>query len=150
MSLLSRIRSIFVGTKAGEKQLLPITEVLGIQAKVGDTPTHELASSSHQDLQVMLKCCEAEETNYWKQPAGRRACAAPFYFERVAILSRKAKDYATEVSICERWKAIADDYAGQSIVRDGMAALVHQGPRSVAILGRMDKARDLLARSPGR
>lgn len=150
MSLLSRIRSIFAGTKVGQEQLLPITEVLGIQAKVGDTPTHELASSSRHDLQVMLECCEAEEANYWKQPAGQRACAAPFYFERVAILSRKAKDYSTEVAVCERWKAIADDYAGQSIVRDGMAALVHQGPRSVAILGRMDKARDLLARGSGR
>lgn len=150
MSLLSRVRSIFAGTKASEQQLRPITEVLGIQAKVGDTPTHELASSSHQDLQVMLKCCEAEEANYWKQPAGDRCCAAPFYFERVAILVRKAKDYQTEIAICERWKAIADDYAGQASVRSGMGAKVHLGPRSVAILGRLEKARALLKRRSGR
>lgn len=119
---------------------------IGIQARVGDDPTYEIAISSAKDLAIMLRCCEAEEENYWSQRQGERLCAAPFYFERVAILSRKAKDYAFEIDICERWKAIADDYGAQPMVKAGTGAKVHKGPRSVAILHRVAKARTLHAR----
>lgn len=119
-------------------------DTLGLQAKVGETPTHDLAESGKNDPGIMKACCEAEAANYWKQPEGARACAAPYYFERLAILHRKAKDYSAEIEICEQWKVIIDDYTSQPMVRAGRAALMHKGPRSEAILGRLKKARELL------
>lgn len=150
MSLLNRMRSIGTGAKATGQPAATVAELLGIQAKVGSTPTYDLAHSERHDIAVMLECCDAEEANYWRQPAGDRLCAAPHYFERVAILCRKAKDYPAEIAICERWKAIAKDYGAQPMVKAGRAAKVHRGPRSVAILDRVKKARALKAKAAGR
>lgn len=119
-------------------------DTLDLQAKVGETPTHDLAESEKNDPAIMKACCQAESANYWKQPEGARACAAPYYFERLAILHRKAKDYSAEIEICEQWKVIIYDYKSQLMVISGRAALVHEGPRSVAILDRLNKARGLL------
>ncbi|HEN8706627.1 hypothetical protein A3L25_018400 [Pseudomonas putida] len=121
-------------------------DTLGLQAKVGETATYDLADSGKNDPEVMQACCEAESANYWKQPEGARICAAPYYFERLAILRRKVKDYSAEISICEQWKAIINDYKSQPMVKNGSAALVHKGGRSEAILARIKKARDLLKR----
>jgi len=115
-----------------------------LQAKVGETPTHDLAEPGKNNPEIMKACCEAEAAHYWNQPEGARICAAPYYFERLAILHRKAKDYPAEIAICEQWNAIIDDYSSQSMVRAGRAARAHKGPRSEAILGRLKKARELL------
>ncbi|MEE4463792.1 hypothetical protein V2S84_17080 [Azotobacter chroococcum] len=117
---------------------------MGAWACVDEKPTFAFATTHKHDLEMMLRCCDAEESTYWSQPQGRRLCAAPSYFERVAILSRKAKDYAGEVTICERWERIINDYIAQPMVIDGRAALVHKGPRSIAILARLPKAKELL------
>ena len=111
----------------------------GIQASVDGRPTHELASRK-DDLPVMLKCCDAEEENYWSQPAGSRFCAAPFFFERAAILLAKQKRFADEVSICDRWVSIAEDYSAQKAVISGLMAKIHLGPRPAAIAARRHKA----------
>ena len=115
-----------------------------MQAELDGTPTYELADQGKNDLQTMLDCCSAEVTSYWRQPEGERLCAAPYFFERAAILSRKAKDYAGEVQACESWKAIITDYKRQPMVKSRQAALVHKGPRSEAILARLPKAKELL------
>lgn len=112
--------------------------------EVNGIPAHELAETCKDDLEVMLACCLAEESSYWRQPEGERLCAAPFCFERAAILLRKAKEFSEEVSVCERWKAIANDYKRQPMVKARQAALVHKGPRSEAILARLTKAKELL------
>jgi hypothetical protein len=117
---------------------------MGILAQVGGKPTYELPESSKNNIDVMRLCCDAEESNYWSQVEGARICAAPFYFERVAILNRKNKDYTSEISVIDRWKAIIGDYKSQPMVRAGRAALVHMGPRSIAIAARLSKAKDLL------
>ncbi|WP_025126482.1 hypothetical protein [Pseudomonas sp. PH1b] len=119
-------------------------DALNLQTKVGETPTHDLAESGKHDPEIMKACCEAEAAGYWRQPEGTRICAAPYYFERLAILHRKAKDYASEIAICEQWKVIINDYKSQPMVKNGRAALVHKGPRSEAILARLKKARELL------
>ena len=115
-----------------------------MKPEVNGTPTYELAESGKHDLATMRACCAAEADSYWRQPEGERLCAAPYYFERVAILLRKAKDYTGEIDICERWKAIADDYRRQPMVKARQAALVHKGPRAEAILVRLKKAKELL------
>lgn len=118
-----------------------------LSAEVEGIPTYELAEPGKNDLKTMQACCEAESKNYWRQPEGSRLCAAPFYFERLAILCRRAKDYSGEVSICEQWKTIISDYKSQLIVLDGRAAQVHEGGRSEAIISRLKKARELSVRA---
>ncbi|WP_181295179.1 hypothetical protein [Pseudomonas sp. Q2-TVG4-2] len=111
---------------------------------VNGIPTYELAETGKHDLATMLACCAAEADSYWRQPEGERLCAAPYYFERAAILLRKSKDYSGEVAVCERWKAIANDYKRQPIVKARQAALAHEGPRAEAILARLKKAKGLV------
>lgn len=111
----------------------------GIQASVGGRPTFDLASQK-DDLSIMLKCCDAEEENYWSQPSGSRICAAPFFFERAAILLAKQKKFSDEVSICDRWARIAEDYSAQKNVISGLMAKNHLGPRPAAIAARRLRA----------
>ncbi|MDH0157369.1 hypothetical protein [Stutzerimonas stutzeri] len=115
-----------------------------MSAEVGGVATYEHAADGKDDLETMLRCCDAEEASYWEQCEGERFCAAPYFFQRVAILQRKAKNYAGEISACERWKAIANDYRRQPMVKARQAVLVHKGPRSEAILARLPKAKELL------
>ncbi len=114
----------------------------GAMPLVDGIPTHELADQKY-DIEIMLQCCDAEEENYWRQPGGRRLCAAPYYFMRAAILHRKLKEYAEEIAICKRWKAIAANYASQAIVKSGRAAQNHKGSGE-QITARIPKARELL------
>lgn len=139
----SATRSVLDAINAESENRISL-DTLGLQAKIGETATYDLANSGKNDPEIMQACCEAESANYWKQPEGSRICAAPYYFERLAILHRKAKDYSAEIAICEQWKAIINDYKSQPMVKSGRAALVHKGSRSESILTRMKKARDLL------
>lgn len=117
------------------------------QAIFEGVPTYEIADTSCNDLEAMMACCNAEEESYWSQRQGERLCAAPFYFERAAILSRKAQAYEAEIEICRRWKEIARDYASQPMVKAGHAAKVHLGPRSKAIKARYVKAKELASKA---
>lgn len=112
-------------------------------ASVEGKPTFAYATTHKDDIEMMIRCCESEESIYWSQSEGSRLCAAPYYFERVAILSHKARDYAGEVAICERWERIISDYMAQPMVIERRAAMVHKGPRSIAILARLPEAREL-------
>ena len=72
--------------------------------------------------------------------------AAPFYFERVAILSRKQKKYRQEVEYCERYIQAVDEFylaPGREHHAD-----VRIGPRYKAIHARLPKARELLIGNP--
>ena len=106
--------------------------------------TFDLAKDSKDDLDLMRRCAEAESEFYWSQPSGERLCAAPFYFLRVAILSKKAGDIAAEVEICEQWKAITKDYKSQPMVKSKEAALTHKGGASESILARLPRAKAAL------
>lgn len=102
--------------------------------------TWHLADEKH-DLEHMKRCCDAElET---MERAG--VVAAPYYFERVAILSRKAKNYVQEVEYCEKYiQSVKAYYAahGTSNVAD-----VRKGPRFRAIVARLSTARRLMVQS---
>lgn len=115
----------------------------GLQAMVDGVPTYHL-SNQKDNLDVMAKCAVAEIENYWNQTEGARLCAAPFFFERAAILYRKAKQHTDEVRICEAWVGIVDDYSQQDANK---YAQVHLGAKSQAILKRMPKALDLRAKA---
>lgn len=117
----------------------------GALAEVDGQPTYMLMHMKG-DLTVMQACMRAEIENYWRQPEGRRLSAAPSFFERVAILQRKARNYEAEIAACEEWLKIVDDYKNQDAVKNGTGAKVWMGARSRKIVDRLPKARELLQR----
>jgi hypothetical protein len=105
--------------------------------------TWEHAGDSKHDINVMKKCCDAEiET--WRKTGD---CPAPYYFWRVAVLSRKQKDYVQEVNYCERYL----DMLREGYSRDDMSfetALETRvlSARMCDIYERLPKAKALLAK----
>ena len=91
----------------------------------------------------MLRCCEAE----LKTMRVTGLVAAPYYIERVAILARKQKKYDLEVSICENYINNVESYYKD--IKDHTVADVRKGPRYQAIVKRLPKAKELLAKSHG-
>ena len=65
--------------------------------------------------------------------------ASPYYFERVAILSRKGKDYRQEIHYCETYIRLVEDYYAKRGT-EGIAD-VRKGPRFQAILARNSKGK---------
>ncbi len=117
-----------------------VAEVTGGANMVEGKHTWELAETKKDDIDYMKKCCYAE----LKTMETADLVAAPYYFERVAILSRKGKSYEQEVSFCERYIAAVEAYYERHGT-DGVAD-VRQGPRFQAIVKRLPKAKELLAR----
>lgn len=83
----------FIGRPWGEI----VSELTGGANLVDGKQTWELADEHKHDLPKMLACCSAELKTM--EQAGQ--IPAPFYFERAAILLRKAKQYQSEVQLIE-------------------------------------------------
>jgi hypothetical protein len=116
-----------------------IAEVTGGVNLVDGKQTWEHAETNKDDIEVMKRCCDAE----LKTMASAGLVSAPFYFERVAILSRKQKNYRQEVEYCERYiQAVEKFYQAPGC--EGHAD-VRKGPRYQAIVARLPKAKELLA-----
>lgn len=102
--------------------------------------TWELAQDKKHDLEYMKKCCDAQLATLVKADL----VPAPYFFERVAVLSRKDKNYDQEVAYCEKYIRVVEDYyrknGGKGI------ADVREGPTYRAIVHRLAKAKDLLAK----
>lgn len=106
--------------------------------------TWELAEDKKHDLNYMKKCCDAELNSMYK--AGM--VPAPYYFERVAILSRKEKKYEQEVFYCEKYiEAVEGFYKANGT--EGIAD-VRRGPRYKTIVKRLPKAKELLEKNPSK
>ena len=101
----------------------------------------ELADEKKHDIEYIKKCCDTE----LKTMEAAGLVAAPYYFERVAILSRKAKNYRQEIGYCETYIRLAENY----YAKHGTEGIVdvQKGPRFQAIVARLPKARALLAKS---
>jgi hypothetical protein len=116
-----------------------IAEVTGGANLIEGKQTWEYAETHKDDIEYMKRCCDAE----LKTMASAGLVSAPFYFERVAILSRKQKNYRQEVEYCERYiQAVEEFYRAAG--HEGHAD-VRKGPRYRAILERLPKAKELLA-----
>lgn len=120
-----------------------IAEVTGGANLVEGKQTWEYAEEKKNDIDIMLRCCEAE----LKTMKVTGLVAAPYYFERVAILAKKQKNFALEVDICEKYINIVNLY--YKGIKDHTIADVRKGPRYQAIVKRLPKAKDLLAKSRG-
>lgn len=113
---------------------------------VDGCPVFEYAETAKDDIEMMKKCCEATMADSIK--TGMEP--APFYFWRVAVLAKKAKDYALEVSICERYLAAADEYLERKVKEGFVPGVscpnVAAGPRYLDMRKRLPKARANLAK----
>jgi len=112
-----------------------ITQLSSGANLVEGKPTWQHTETNKDNLDIMLKCCEAE----LKTMETAEVVAAPFYFERAAILLRKAKQYDQEIAICERYLHAVEAY--YSSVAKVYEADVRKGPRFKAIEARVTKAR---------
>ena len=115
-----------------------ITEVADGNNLVDGKPTWFYANEKKNDLSYMLRCCEAEVAIMQVM----NLLAAPYYFERTAILLRKSKDYQREIEICESYIAMAERFYQNN--DPNKYADVRKGPRFQAIVHRISKARQLL------
>src|SRR5439155_26491896 len=101
--------------------------------------TWELAAEWKHDIEMMKRCYTAEMETYAKTGL----IPAPFYFERVAVLARKLKNYNQEIIYCETYLRLVDEHyrANNLPPNEGVKA----GPRYQAIVKRLSKARILAA-----
>lgn len=118
-----------------------IAEVTGGSNLVDGKQTWELAKEKKQEMMTMKKCCTAELATYRK--TGLRP--APYYFERVAILSRKEKNYAQEIEYCEKYIEALQDFHRKHGLQDYDGTKM--GGRDQAIWNRLLKAKQLLGKS---
>lgn len=101
--------------------------------------TWVLAQEKKDDLEAMKHCCDAELITMEKTGL----VPAPYYFERVAILSRKNKDYKQEIYYCEQYLEKVEAFYSK-YGTDGLAD-VREGPKYKAIAKRLPKAKELYA-----
>ena len=114
-----------------------ITEVTDGANLVNDKETWEHAEDKKHDLDTMKKCCDAELKTMEK--AG--IVPAPYYFERVAILSRKEQNYEQEINYCSLYIDVVDEFYKNNSAQH--MADVRKGPRYKSIVRRLEKAKEL-------
>ena len=117
-----------------------VAEATGGANLVNGKQTWELVANWKHDIEMMKRCCSAEIETYRKTGL----VPAPYYFERVAILARKLKDYDQEIAYCEMYIRVVDDYYRLNNLRPDEG--VKAGPRYQAIVKRLPKARFLAAK----
>ena len=118
-----------------------IAEISNGANLVDGKQTWELADEKKHDIEYMKRCCNAE----LKTMETVGLVAAPYYFERVAILSRKAKNYRQELHYCETYIRLVENYYAKHGA-EGIAD-VRKGSTFQALVARISKARELLAKS---
>ncbi len=117
-----------------------ISEVTGGANLVDGMQTWELAEENKNDLDTMKRCCDAELKTMDK--AG--LVPAPYYFERVAILFRKRKDYVQEIFYCKQYIDKVESFYSKNGTK-GIAD-IRKGPTFKAIVKRLPKAKELYAK----
>ncbi len=118
-----------------------IAEVTGGANLVEGKQTWEYAEEKKHDIDYMKKCCDAELKSMEK--AG--LVPAPYYFERVAILSRKEKNYQQKIDYCKSYINAVERFYKKHGTKG--RADVRKGPRYQAIVKRLSKAEELLSKS---
>lgn len=100
----------------------------------------EKAEEKKHDIEYMKKCCQLE----LQKMKEKNEVPAPFYFDRVAILSKKDKNYVQEVRYCEDYiKAVDEFYANN---KDSNVADVRKSTKYHSLVKRMEKAKSLISK----
>ena len=138
------LREIFGLMRSSPKKTFgeAISQATGGVNLVEGKQTWELAESEKDDFQMMRKCCDAELATYEKVGL----VPAPYYFERVAILAWKAKDFREEIAWCEKYIAVIEECYRKNDLPENRG--VKAGPRYKAIVKRLEKAKLLLTEKP--
>jgi hypothetical protein len=144
MSLLTRLFNRAAPTHTDDNEVTKtcgelIAEMSNGANLIDGKQTWELAQENKNDIECMKKCCEAE----LKTMEAAGIVPAPFYFERVAILSRKQKNYIQEIEYCELYINTVKSF--YKVVDQVHHADVRKGPRYKAIVERLSKAKELHA-----
>ena len=145
---MSIFRKIFGGKSEQENEIVykakSFGEILSEETDganlVDGKQTWEYAQKKH-DIEVMKKCCDAEIKTMEKA----NIVPAPYYFERVAILSRKEKKYQQEIDYCEMYLKIIDEFYRRPGAEEFADA--RKGPTYQSIKKRLSKAKELLKKS---
>ena len=124
----------FIGRPWGEI----VSEMTGGANLVDGQQTWELADEFKHDLPKMLECCYAELRTM--EQAG--LIPAPFYFERAAILLRKAKQHESEVKLLDLYVSAISAWNQAN----GNAKPMGAGKRHEKILQRYEKAKQLASK----
>jgi len=114
-----------------------VSEVTDGANLVNGKQTWELLDEFKNDVEVMKQCCDAELKTMGKA----NLVPAPYYFHRVAILSRKNKDYQQEIHYCELYINKVELFYSENKQKD--LADVREGPTFKAICDRLPKAKSL-------
>lgn len=130
--------SSFIGRSWGDV----LAEMTGGANLVDGKQTWELADEYNHDLSKMLECCRAELLTL--ERAGQ--LPAPFYFERAAILLRKAKQYQKELQLVELYLAAADAWRRA----DPLGKRTVLSARHLKLEQRLVKARQLAEKRQGK
>ena len=88
----------FIGLTSGEIKAITTNGANLVDGK----QCWEYADTHKDDLEVMIRCCE-NQLSQNSDKKGPKEIPAPFYFNRVAIILRKRKDYDGEIAICNRY-----------------------------------------------
>ena len=118
-----------------------ISELTGGTNLVDGKQTWEYAEDKKHDIEIMKRCCEAELETMEK--AG--IVPAPYYFERVAILSRKEKNYVQEIEYCELYINKVNEF--YRVNNSEKMADVRKGRTYNAIVNRLPKAKQLMKKA---
>lgn len=100
----------------------------------------EKAEEKKHDIEYMKKCCALE----LKKMKEKNEVPAIFYFERVAILSKKEKNYEQEVKYCEDYIKALDEFYENN--KDSSESDVRKTAKYHSLVKRMEKAKDLISR----
>ena len=92
------------------------------------------------DLECMKKVCDLKIANMAKN--GK--VASPYFFERVAILAKKSKDYKLEIFYCELYITKVKEFYRKK--GKGTYSDVRKGARYQAIVNRLPKAKAMLSK----
>lgn len=107
---------------------------------------YDLIHTHKDDLETMINCCMQEEIEFVSTPDGKRRLPPAIFFQRVAILQRKQKNYQAEIDACERWLNIVAAYSSQAFVQAGDGYPIESIKPHLDISARIDKARALQAK----
>jgi hypothetical protein len=117
-----------------------VAEATGGANLVQGKQTWELVAEGKHDIEIMKRCCAAEMETYAKTGL----FPAPYYFERVAVLARKLKDYDQEIMYCETYIRLVDEYYRSNNLPPDEG--INASPTYQAIVERLAKARLLAAK----
>lgn len=98
--------------------------------------TAELDANDDHDIHVMVeRCCD--EIQAFEDEG---IMPSPKYFEQVAILSRKEKNYENEVTICELYIDLVNQYAAKNKITNAEMS-VKLLPKCAPFVKRVNNAR---------